>query len=63
MLARLRGPDDLEGLDVTDDHGSQEWAVGAPRVYWMTHETNETAMALYDKVAEKSGFLVYRKAV
>lgn len=38
-------------------------SVGAPRVYWMTHETNETAMALYDKVAEKSGFLVYRKAV
>ena len=38
-------------------------SVGAPRVYWMTHETNETAMTLYDKVAEKSGFLVYRKAV
>ncbi|OCP09444.1 MULTISPECIES: GNAT family N-acetyltransferase [unclassified Ensifer] len=38
-------------------------AVGSPRVYWMTHETNETAMALYDRVAEKSGFLVYRKVV
>ena len=32
-----------------------------PRVYWQTHETNETAMALYDRIAEKSGFLVYRK--
>ena len=32
-----------------------------PRVYWLTHETNETAMALYDRIAEKSGFLVYRK--
>jgi len=31
------------------------------RVYWLTHETNETAMKLYDKVAEKSGFVVYRK--
>jgi GNAT superfamily N-acetyltransferase len=31
------------------------------RVYWLTHETNETAMKLYDKVAEKSGFIVYRK--
>jgi GNAT superfamily N-acetyltransferase len=30
-------------------------------VYWQTHETNETAMKLYDKVAEKSGFLIYRK--
>ena len=34
---------------------------GAPRVYWQTHETNTTAMKLYDQVAEKSGFLVYRK--
>ena len=34
-----------------------------PRVYWLTHETNETAMALYDRVAEKSGFLVYRKSI
>ena len=31
------------------------------RVYWLTHETNHTAMTLYDKVAEKSGFIVYRK--
>lgn len=34
---------------------------GAPRVYWQTHETNTTAMQLYDKVAERSGFLVYRR--
>ena len=34
---------------------------GVPRVYWLTHETNETAMMLYDQVAEKSGFIVYRK--
>jgi GNAT superfamily N-acetyltransferase len=34
---------------------------GSPRVYWQTHETNETAMRLYDKVAEKSGFVVYRR--
>jgi GNAT superfamily N-acetyltransferase len=32
---------------------------GCNRVYWQTHETNETAMLLYDKVATKSGFLVY----
>jgi len=36
-------------------------ATGASRVYWQTHETNATAMRLYDRVAEKSGFLVYRK--
>ncbi len=32
-----------------------------PRVYWLTHETNDTAMTLYDSIAEKSGFVVYRK--
>ena len=35
--------------------------VGSPRVYWQTHETNATAMQLYDTVADKSGFVVYRK--
>jgi len=34
---------------------------GCSRVYWMTHETNAQAMRLYDQVAEKSGFLQYRK--
>jgi GNAT superfamily N-acetyltransferase len=33
---------------------------GAPRVYWQTHETNTVAMRLYDQVADKSGFIVYR---
>ena len=34
---------------------------GSSRVYWLTHETNSTAMKLYDQVAERSGFVVYRK--
>jgi len=36
---------------------------GSPRVYWQTHETNAVARSLYDKVAERSGFLVYRKVL
>lgn len=36
-------------------------AAGSPRVYWQTHETNATAQRLYDVVAERSGFIVYRK--
>jgi len=36
---------------------------GCSRVYWLTHETNQTAMKLYDQVAEKSGFVVYRKGL
>lgn len=31
------------------------------RVYWLTQETNQTAMALYDRIAAKSGFLQYVK--
>ncbi len=31
------------------------------RVYWQTHETNRQAQELYDKVADKSGFIVYRQ--
>jgi len=41
----------------------QAIAAGSPRVYWLTHETNSVAMRLYDTVAEKSGFVVYRKAL
>ncbi|MDF2689924.1 MAG: family acetyltransferase [Microvirga sp.] len=35
-------------------------ADGASRVYWLTHETNTAAQALYDKVASRSGFIQYR---
>ncbi len=34
---------------------------GASRVYWLTREENATARALYDKLAERSGFIQYRK--
>lgn len=35
----------------------------AARVYWLTHETNQTAMHLYDRIADRSGFVQYRKAM
>jgi GNAT superfamily N-acetyltransferase len=34
---------------------------GAARVYWLTHETNENAIRLYEKVADRSGFIQFRK--
>jgi GNAT superfamily N-acetyltransferase len=34
---------------------------GSARVYWQTHETNLVAQRLYDQVAERSGFIVYRR--
>ena len=36
-------------------------ANGCSRVHWLTHETNTDAMKLYDKVADRSGFVQYRK--
>jgi GNAT superfamily N-acetyltransferase len=36
---------------------------GSSRVYWQTHQTNLTAIQLYDKVAERSGFVVYRNLI
>jgi GNAT superfamily N-acetyltransferase len=39
----------------------QARAAGASRVYWLTHESNAGARALYDRLAERSGFIQYRK--
>lgn len=36
---------------------------GASRLYWLTHETNDAARTLYDAVAERSGFIQYRKGL
>ncbi len=41
----------------------QARVAGSARVYWQTDETNHQAMRLYDQVAERSGFMVYRKAL
>lgn len=40
---------------------AQARAAGASRVHWLTHETNTDAMHLYDRIADRSGFLQYRK--
>jgi len=36
-------------------------AAGGKRVYWLTHETNATAQKLYDRIADKPGFIEYTK--
>ena len=38
-------------------------AAGSTRIYWQTHETNQTARRLYDQVASNGGFIVYGSAV
>lgn len=51
------------GRQLIDYVADQARAAQAGRLYWLTHETNEAAMQLYDKVAQRSGFLQYRKAL
>jgi hypothetical protein len=43
----------------------RDWAAdaGLDQVYWLTHEANTTARALYDRVAHRSGFLHYEIAL
>lgn len=36
---------------------------GASRVHWLTHESNHTAMQLYGRLADRSGFIQYRKSI
>ena len=38
-------------------------AAGASRVHWLTHERNADAMQLYDRIADRSGFVQYRKVL
>jgi GNAT superfamily N-acetyltransferase len=38
-------------------------AADSPEVYWLTHETNTTAMKLYDRVADRPGFVQYSKVL
>lgn len=36
---------------------------GGSRLYWLTHETNYAARRLYDKVADRPGFIQYRAQI
>jgi GNAT superfamily N-acetyltransferase len=41
----------------------QAAAAGAAKVYWLTQQTNTAARALYDRVAESTGFVHYETGV
>lgn len=36
-------------------------AAGAPKVYWLTHESNAAARLLYDQLAQFAGFIRYTR--
>lgn len=40
---------------------AQARAAGASRVHWLTQETNYRGRQLYDRIADRSGFIQYRK--
>ena len=40
---------------------TQASAAGASRVHWLTQETNYPGRMLYDRIAERSGFIQYRQ--
>jgi GNAT superfamily N-acetyltransferase len=40
---------------------AQARVAGASRIYWLTKEDNLVARRLYDSLAERSGFIQYRK--
>ena len=40
---------------------SEARKAGASRLHWLTKEDNHSARALYDKMADRSGFIQYRK--
>jgi len=40
---------------------TQARKAGASRIHWLTQEHNQTARALYDQLAQRSGFIQYRK--
>jgi len=48
------------GRALIDSVRDRAKAAGSPRLYWQTHESNAEAMRLYDKIAERPGFVIYR---
>ncbi|WP_166362272.1 GNAT family N-acetyltransferase [Pseudomonas akapageensis] len=42
---------------------AQARADGCIKVHWLTHETNATGIRLYERIAERPGFIQFRKAL
>jgi GNAT superfamily N-acetyltransferase len=36
---------------------------GCAKVHWLTHETNATAIQLYERIAERPGYIQFRKGL
>jgi GNAT superfamily N-acetyltransferase len=49
------------GRALIEHVSAQAQQQAASRVYWLTHETNLSAIALYEQVAQRSGFIQFRR--
>jgi hypothetical protein len=38
-------------------------SIGIRRVYWQTHQSNAAGRQLYDKLAQRQGFIIYTRDV
>lgn len=54
---RLRGQ---EGVQIEHVYADAK-RVGVSRLHWLTHESNHDGMRLYDRIADRAGFIQYRK--
>jgi GNAT superfamily N-acetyltransferase len=49
------------GRELIEHVYAEAHKAGCARVHWLTHESNVNAMLLYDRIADRSGFVQYRK--
>lgn len=51
------------GRQMIEFVNAQAKAAGCAKVHWLTHETNTTAIGLYERVAERPGFIQFRQTL
>lgn len=51
------------GAALIEEAGNAARARGADRLYWHTQEFNAAARSLYDTLAQRTSFIVYRRAL
>jgi GNAT superfamily N-acetyltransferase len=49
------------GRKLIEHVGTAARDAACAKVYWLTHETNATAMRLYDRIARRTGFVHYER--
>jgi GNAT superfamily N-acetyltransferase len=61
VVRSSRGQGTAKALILACEHDAL--ASGADRLYWLTQEYNAPARSLYDTIAQRTSFIVYRKPI